>query len=68
MHWAAAALPRKLAGVLQREPRLVAPAVLAFHYREPQDVKIAHEMVHFPAEVGFLESAQTGGNLLYFDS
>ena len=51
IHHAAAVLPADLASVLQQEPQLVAPAVEAFHYRDPDSLRAARSMRHFPAKV-----------------
>ena len=51
VHHAAAILPADLAGVLQQELQLVAPAVEAFHYRDPDSLRAARSMRHFPAKV-----------------
>ena len=50
IHHASAILPADLASVLQQEPQLVAPAVEAFHYRDPDSLRAARSMRHFPAK------------------
>ncbi|CAG0897993.1 unnamed protein product [Darwinula stevensoni] len=43
-------VPVVLAGMLEREPWLVSPAVHAFHHRDPIDVKALRAMKFFPPE------------------
>lgn len=48
MQWAKCRVPLKVAQVLREEPQLVANAVEAFYYRDPDDMKLAARMHHFP--------------------
>ncbi|GAB4813948.1 hypothetical protein N2152v2_000994 [Parachlorella kessleri] len=43
-------VPARVAGLLQREPDLLAPAVEAFHYRDMDAMKVAARMALFPPE------------------
>ena len=42
LHAARVVVPARLAGLLRREPQLLAPAVEAFHYRDIDDMKVSH--------------------------
>lgn len=50
MHQATAILPCRTAFILLKDPQLLAPAVEAFYYRDPGDVKAASLATVFPPE------------------
>ena len=56
IHHAAAVIPTRLASALQQDPQLLAPAVQSFYYRDPEDLKAARSMAHFPQDCVSLTS------------
>ncbi|ESO94107.1 hypothetical protein LOTGIDRAFT_145160 [Lottia gigantea] len=50
LHYANCYIPTSVASVLEQNPSLVAPAVEAFYYRDPVDLKACRSMKNFPQE------------------
>ncbi|KAL4427935.1 hypothetical protein ABPG75_002024 [Micractinium tetrahymenae] len=57
-HIAHALVPARVAHLLREEPQLLAAAVEAFHYRDPDDVKAAARMAAFPPRDMLLVAAR----------